>query len=85
MTRRRPIDWFCLLRDLRYECGMGLEDVARKIGASSSSVKAWFRGRQQPRYHAGEALVDLYQQRLRREPPRVQYRCKSLKSAQDQA
>lgn len=71
MRRRRPVDWFELLRDLRYRSGMSLAQVARELGAGKSTVKAWWLGRAEPKHSTGEALCDLYRERLQDEPPRA--------------
>lgn len=77
----RPVDWFGVLRDLRYQASMTLADVARELGAGKSTVKAWWLGRSEPKHSTGEALTTLYVARLGKEPPRQERHCNGPKTA----
>lgn len=70
MTRRPPVDWFRLLRDLRYDANQSLASVARRIQVKFSTVKNWWLEHNEPGHSNGEALCDFYRDALGREPPR---------------
>lgn len=82
MLTPRPVDWFGVLRDLRYQSRMTLADVARELGAGKSTVKAWWLGRSEPKHSTGEALITLYVARVGAAPPRKGKPCNGPKTAQ---
>lgn len=66
------IDWFGLLRDLRYEAGMTHADIARTLAVPCCrrSISKLAEGVvSDPGHTRGEALRALYREKLNREPP----------------
>jgi hypothetical protein len=79
MIRVCRIDWFAVLRDLRYEAGLNHADVAKAlpINCSRRTIGHIADGGE-PNHYRGEALLALYRARLDREPPRLDPKGKKL-------
>lgn len=67
LRRPEPVDFFTILRDLKY-VGHGGNAVAFALGLPESTVRSWKSGIM-PGYEDGRALITLYEQVLRRTPP----------------
>jgi hypothetical protein len=76
------IDWFAVLRDLRYEAGMNHADVAKALPVKCSrrALGAIADG-SEPNHYRGEALIALYRVKLDREPPRLDPKGRKLPPA----
>ena len=66
LQRPDPIDFFMLLRDLDY-AGHSVRAIARALGRGESTVRAWKT--HEPLFEDGRAVIQLYEQVLRRTPP----------------
>lgn len=76
------IDWFSILRDLRYEAGMTHADIARALPiACSRRSLGYIAEGGEPNHSRGEALIALYRAKVKREPPRLDPKGRKLPQA----
>jgi hypothetical protein len=65
------VDWFRVIRDLRYEAGLDCTAIAHALHVGKRTPNTWANG-VEPGYAKGEALLTLYREKLHREPPRLE-------------
>lgn len=65
MSQRLTIDWFRILSDLK-AAGLGVYVISDLIDVPKATIMGWKNSGAEPRYSAGERLVELWCATLKR-------------------